>query len=636
MLFTKDGNSIRKRLLALLLIFVVAIPSLAIAQDAKQIVDIKVNGNDHVSAEAIIAAMALKPGMSFSESAMQDAKKSIEGMGYFQPGVTVGTESVNGGIRAIFNVVENPVIKEIKITGNTVVQTDKLQSLLRTSVGSVLNTETLLQKDLRAIEGYYEEQGYIAYVTEDIGVDPKTGVLSIPVNEVRVENIKITGNKKTKSNVLLREMRQKPGEVYNVKTMHTDLQRIYDLDIFELESASSYKTEPGSDLGKVNVIIPVKEKKTGEVSVGLGYSSKQRLVGQAKMSENNFQGRAQKLNLLWEQSGLRGSSYEGGFFEPWLDKKNTSFGLNLYNKLIYKFGNGVGTPVTSVNSASNFDERRRGGSITLSRPLNLISRGLMTFRSETVDSGVLDGTLPANEFNLMQNANVNSGTFRFTNDSRDSQLDPFMGIYGSPAVEVGKTSFVEQNLNLSQTHINSTFAKYSFDLRRYLSKGGPRKDFNEKRSRVALRLMAGSLSGQVPFSEQYFIGGAETLRGYKEDRFWGNYMMLASGEYRMPLAPSLTGVAFLDYGDAWGAPIQYQVAPVVTTDSAGNPQIVTGPGGTQLVQPLIAGFTQHSNFSPNLGYGVGIRVNTPLGPLRLDYGFGSEGSRAHFSIGHPF
>ncbi len=629
MLFTRDGNSIRRRLVALALIIVLIVPSVAIAQDAKEqpIVDIKITGNDHVSSEAIMAALSLKPGMNFSEASIQQAKQSIESMGYFQPGVTVGTESVAGGIRAIFNVVENPVVKAVNITGNTVAPTEKLLSLMRTSVGSVLNTDTLLQKDVRAIEGYYEEQGYIAYVTEDIGIDPKTGALNIPINEVKIENVKITGNKKTKSDVVLREMRQRAGDVYNVKTLHADLQRIYDLDIFELESASSYKTEPGSDLGKVNVIIPVKEKKTGEVSVGLGYSSKNKLVGQAKLSENNFRGRAEKVNLLWEQSGTRGSSYEAGFYEPWLDKKNTSLGVNLYNKLIYRFsssqalGGGVGF---NTGNASNYDERRKGGSLTLSRPLGLLNRGFLTFRAEGVDSGVADVVSTNVPFNLKQAASVNSGTTRFTNDSRDSQLDPFVGGYNSGALEFGGVGFTKKNINLSEQKVSNPFAKYSIDVRRYISKGGPRKDFNEKRKRIAVRVMGGAISGLVPFSEQYFVGGAESLRGYKEDRFWGKYMLLASAEYRMPLAPSLTGVAFVDYGDAWGAPIEYR--KVVGTDASGNPALTD----------LIEQFTQHESFQGNVGYGFGIRVNTPLGPLRLDYGFGKEGSRAHFSIGQVF
>jgi len=634
MLFTMDGDRNFRRLITLSLIGLLLIPAGAFAQD-RQIIDIKIAGNDHVSSDAILAAMQIKPGVAFSESAMQEAKKSIESMGYFQPGTTVGTETVGEGVRAIFTVIENPVVKEIKISGNTVVPTDKLQGLLRTSVGSVLNTDTLLQKDVRAIETYYEEQGYAAYVTEDIGIDPATGALKIPIMEVRIEDIKVSGNKKTKPYVILREMKQKPGDVYNVKQLHTDLQRIYDLDIFELESASSYKTEPGSDLGKVKLTLPVKEKKTGEVSLGLGYSSRQKLVGQAKLTENNFRGRAQRVSLLWEQSGTRGSSYEVGFYEPWMDRKNTSFGINVYNKLIYRFASSFLGGATS--DANDYDERHKGGSVTVSRPFNRMSRGFMILRNEAVESRLASSGQNLNLGNLAQNANVASGTARYANDSRDSQLDPFLGGYNSPAIEFGTTSFDEWGWNDTQMlpgKADGPFAKYSVDLRRYLSKGGLRKDFNERRPRIALRLMAGSLAGKVPFAEQYFVGGAETLRGYKEDRFWGSYMVLASAEYRLPLGgPSLTGVAFADYGDAWGAPIQYRVTPEL--DSGGN-FIHPNPGDPPTLQPLINGFPQSKNFTGYLGYGVGIRVQTPIGPIRLDYGFGSEGSRAHFSIGHVF
>ena len=637
MLSTMDGKCIARTMIALLFAVALIVPVTAGAQE-KQIVDIKIVGNDHISSEAIFAAIGLKPGMAFSESGMQQAKQSIEGMGYFQRSVTVGTETVGDGVRAVFNVIENPVVKEIKISGNTVVPTERLQSLVRTSVGSVLNTDTLLQKDVRAIESYYEEQGYAAYVTEDIGIDPATGVLKIPVMEVKIESIQIVGNKKTKPYVVLREMQQKPGDVYNVKMLHTDLQRIYDLDIFELESASTYKTEPGSDLGKVKIALPVKEKKTGEVSVGLGYSSKQKLVGQAKLSENNFRGRAQKVNLVWEQSASRGSSYEVGFFEPWLDRKNTSLDVNLYNKLIYRFSSSFFG--SSSSDADNYDERRKGGSLTISRPFSRPNRGFLTVRNESVNSYVADKM--ANLANLSQDAKILSGTTRFANDTRDSLLDPFLGGYNSPALEFGTTKFTnwtwnDTNPNMIGSQVSGPFAKYSVDLRRYLSRGGERKDFSERRRRIAVRLMAGALSGKVPFSEQYFIGGADTLRGYREDRFWGNYMVLASAEYRMPLAPSLTGVLFMDYGDAWGAPEQYRLTPQMDAD--GN---FIKIGGVVQLQPLVANgandksFVQSDGFQGFLGYGLGIRVQTPLGPIRLDYGFGSEGSRAHFSLAHVF
>jgi outer membrane protein insertion porin family len=122
-----------------------------------------------------------------------------------------------------------------------------------------------------------------------------------------------------------------------------------------------------------------------------------------------------------------------------------------------------------------------------------------------------------------------------------------------------------------------------------------------------VRLYAGKAFGKLPFFEQFFLGGAETLRGYPEDRFWGENIALLSVEYRAPLAQNLVGVVFVDAGDAWG-----------------------GRYGT------INDFTQHSSFKPQVGAGIGIRVRTPIGPLRLDYGFGSEGARTHFSIGNIF
>ena len=130
----------------------------------------------------------------------------------------------------------------------------------------------------------------------------------------------------------------------------------------------------------------------------------------------------------------------------------------------------------------------------------------------------------------------------------------------------------------------------------------------------------------MPFFEQYFLGGAETLRGYQEDRFWGKSMLLANVEYRVPVAPSLKGVVFVDAGDAWGAARIFRDP---------NDPIIIDTNDTAL-RNLLTELPQHEGFEASVGYGLGIRVITPIGPLRLDYGFGNEGSRAHFSIGHVF
>ena len=115
----------------------------------------------------------------------------------------------------------------------------------------VLNVKTLMDIDIPAIEKIYDDAGYIAYITEEVGIDPNTGVLSLPILEVRIEDIKITGNKKTKTYVIMREMQMKKGDVFNRNILFSDIRRIYDLELFDRENAEPYKLAPGTDLSKI-------------------------------------------------------------------------------------------------------------------------------------------------------------------------------------------------------------------------------------------------------------------------------------------------------------------------------------------------------------------------------------------------
>ena len=117
------------------------------------------------------------------------------------------------------------------------------------------------------------------------------------------------------------------------------------------------------------------------------------------------------------------------------------------------------------------------------------------------------------------------------------------------------------------------------------------------------------ISGDVPFYEQLFIGGSDSLRGYAEQRFWGKNAIVASTEYRypMPMSDAFTLIGFVDYGGAWGG------------------------------YPGISNFSQSDKIKLHLGYGAGLGFRTPLGSIRIDFGFRPDGgSRTHFSIGGSF
>jgi outer membrane protein insertion porin family len=235
---------------------------------------------------------------------------------------------------------------------------------------------------------------------------------------------------------------------------------------------------------------------------------------------------------------------------------------------------------------------------------------VLTGRGENVhtDSLALGGI----DASILQNGPIFVGGFAVQHDTRDVPLDPAMGGYQSVGFSVGHANLTppsapDPSIN-NAVFGNHSFAKASFEERQFFSLTGKRKKPTDTKTVLATRFLLGASMGTEPFFEQYFVGGAETLRGYREDRYWGKYMFLSSIELRQPMGKSLTGVLFTDFGDAWGGPY---------------------------ANVNISGFHQ-SGLTPHASVGVGIRVRTPLGPIRLDYGIGSEGGQTHFSIGNVF
>lgn len=615
-------KSIFSKMVSCIMLFIFVSAQLLFAQAGGTISAIGISGNKNINTDTIMNVVGIKVGDDATDANIEKGRDAIMDLGYFSV-VTIHKEVEDGGVKITYEVTEYNKISDIKIEGSDPILPATILEIMRTKPGQVLNDSTLNQ-DIETIQTYYGDAGYIAYVTEDIAVDGETGVLTIPILVHKVEEIEFTGLKKTKEYILLREMETKPGGYFNVKTLREDVIEIYNLDLFE--DIQQYQISPGEEMGGVKIVIPVVEKKTGRVSFGLGYSSKQRLVGQVSVSESNFRGRGQGINLLYEQgttAAVGGRySYEVGFFEPWIDKKNTSLSLNLYNRIRYRFSSGVFN--SSTDSDDDFyNERRKGVTATVGRPLSKKTELFLTTKFENVETNpeLLSLNLRNNLITIAQDGDVYSGQLKFVKNTRDVDLDPAAGTYSAYAVEIGHGDTIRHRLvqtgidaNGNPTYatqpseLSGMYQKLSVDLRKYFSKGGAKTAINDKRTTIAIRLRAGISSGDIPFFEQFFIGGGESLRGYREDRFWGERMLLASVELRKPIAQSVAGVLFCDYGSAWGGDKWYNVPSLKQTD----------------------GFKGH--FSG----GVGLRVNTPIGNLRLDYGYGSEGGRTHFSIGQAF
>jgi outer membrane protein insertion porin family len=201
--------------------------------------------------------------------------------------------------------------------------------------------------------------------------------------------------------------------------------------------------------------------------------------------------------------------------------------------------------------------------------------------------------LPPFPFQDVGSDTTSSVTLGLTRDTRDYPLDATEGSYQSTSVEIAGLGG------------DNNFGKYRLEARNYLPLFGERISAGRQGGRaawvLATRAQLSWSSGRLPFSQSYFIGGSETLRGYTEDRFFGNRAMLFNLELRRAFKNNIQVVGFFDAGRAWRQSEDLDLINDLATS-----------------------------------VGIGARVATPLGPIRLDLGFGGEGMRTHFSFGQPF
>jgi outer membrane protein insertion porin family len=596
------------------LVFALALLATALPQAARsqatRVAQVDVVGNSRINKETILAVVSTKPGDDLSPERLERDRRAIEALGWFKVVAPPAIQQVPGGARVVFVVTEWPVLKAIEIMGNTVIKEAQIRAAIKTQTGQVFNLAQW-QSDVAAIEDLYKAKSFVAQVLDNI--DSKdftdTGILRAQVLELMIEAVKVTGLHKTKQYVVTRALRQKAGQLYNIAQMAKDYQELRKLDFFETINSRVDVSQPG----KVVVTWELKEKRTGQASVGVGYSPRESLVGRVELSESNLFGRGQGMSIAGEiGSRLGGPSFELSFNEPWLTRDRTSLGVSVYDKLIYRFSTSLGQVQGTANQLDQYFERRLGGQVTIGQPLRLPIT--VTVRHDLVDTS----NLPTAIDFPRQDGTVDSVAFRAVKNTRDYPQNPTRGRLDMLTLEPG---FAQIDPGGTDNFGNAAFSKMIVDLRRYValrryttSKEPDRERESQKMPVMAFRLMGGTSLGRLPFFEQFFLGGAESLRGYLEDRFWGQNVFLASVEYRRPLANRITGVLFGDVGDAWGTLSQFEFTdPRLRTD-----------------------FAQHEGFSPQPSIGVGLRVATPIGPVRLDYGYGLEGGRIHFSIGHSF
>ena len=229
----------------------------------EKIAKITILGNKNISADTIQAVLTEKVGDVFDAQAAEKDRTAVSAMGYWAtPAQIADLTDPKGGVDLTFSVVENPVIQSIEFNANTAtgqptIPAATLLALMQTKPGQVLNSNTL-QSDLDTLfhpgTGYAERQGYLFTVGSSLNIVPKTGVLTVPVIETYVQAIHVTGNGKTPDTDILPDLPVKAGDLYNTKTLQSQLTSFRGTARFRVTGPAS--AEPTSP-GRVALTVPV-------------------------------------------------------------------------------------------------------------------------------------------------------------------------------------------------------------------------------------------------------------------------------------------------------------------------------------------------------------------------------------------
>jgi len=498
-----------------------------------------------------------------------------------------------GKITVTIPIVEGPQYKigKIDLQGDLLEDKEKLRKGLGITREKIYSRE-VIQNDISSLADFYADKGYAnADITPLLKENEQTLTVDITFDiskgkKMYFDRIEIAGNVKTRDKVVRRELRIYEQELFSASLLKLSMQNLKRLEYFE---DVNFSTSPGSAPDRMNLKVTVKERPTGTFGVGVGYSTQDRLVGMVEVSQNNLFGRGQQLKVQ-AIVGSIASRYRISFVEPYLFDRPLGLGIDAYNW------------------ERDYDEYNRqsfGGSIRLSHPLRWrYTRLFGSYRFENVQLS----DLPYFTSPVLREAasihNTSALQIGFRRDSRDAIFMPTRG------------SDITFTIEWAGLGGDVAYLRYIYDTALY---------FPFKWGTVAvLHGRVGYLQalsyGAQPAYELFYLGGIDSIRGFKFaeisprdpftlERIGGNKFFQVNTEYRFPIPVlkkyGLIGLVFFDCGNVYGA--SYSLYPNVRTSAGG-----------------------------------GIRWFSPMGPLRVEWGYNlnkkpyERQSAWEFSVGGSF
>ena len=570
---------------------------------------IRFEGNEHLNRPTLETRFGLQVGETYTRAEIVAGFERLlaayreEGFVFAEitPEVTVVTKEQ---VSLIAKVVEGKRLRTgvITIHWNPSHAIPISQDDIRRALGlreGQLFTDTALARGIERIQMLSSEHGYPKIEVEptDFQFSSEKGTVDFQLHiregvPIRIGEVKVSGLQKTKEAVVLREISLKPDERFDQGEIDASYRRLRNLGYFY--QINPNVLEAGKSDDTVNFHARVTEARTGRLSGVIGYAppdseadTAPRLTGVLEARETNLLGTGRQANFYWK-TGLR-STLRLGYEEPWILGKPIAIGVE-YARLRQR------------NPSTEAESDERSASLSGKTDFGSVFEGVLTlgykrinipeigFPSENLaglppESG--DGFLyPSNTPLSAQEAYSGtkySLTLQFTRDTRDYFLNPTRGRRDSIAFEISRSDFRLRKVWLSLQQYFPTWRNQT----------------------VALELHGAAAWGtNIPSTELFYLGGANTLRGYDEDWFSGPRRVHATLEYRFLVGQASQVFAFTDVG-------------AVT--------LVERPAVFDRVR---------------VGYGLGVRLESKGGILRLDYGLAAGESalrgKIHINLGAAF
>ena len=481
---------------------------------------------------------------------------------------------------------EPTYIEGIAIFGNTVFSNSTLQKAIGMQKGHLLQQKKVQDATYKLLTMYADE-GYLdAEVVPDIRVNDEhhRALIDFQITEhdqYSIRDIIIQGLEITKKKIILRELTFKSGEIVNYSKLLASQRALYLTGLFE--SVFIRPITIDSLLSQKDILIEIKEKIPGEFNLGAGYGSLDKARVFTELLHSNLWGTAQKISLNGKLSYIT-RKIEASYTEPWTFGIKLKTDVNIFDE---------------YNEEPGYDILQYGAKMIVGKSFTAHSSASIAYRYEKVHfSNVKVQELPDK-----YNSNLNSLTLSAIHDERDNMFNTTHGYVFSMNSEIAAS--YEKNTDVFGHLV--VIGRYFIPV--------------TSSTVIALSLEAGGLallgnSTSIPLNGRFYTGGPHSLRGFSYRKvgpldakglpLGGRFKIVTNLEVRQNFYKFIGGVIFFDFGNVWSNLKDVKKQPMRSCP------------------------------------GIGLRVATPLGVVRCDYGFnwfpksGEPSGKLYFSFGQAF